>query len=40
MQEALELPAGHKSFGAMMLGYPKLKYHRIPLRITPRISWR
>lgn len=40
MQEALELPAGHKCFGAMMLGYPKLKYHRIPLRITPRISWR
>ncbi|SFG78852.1 Nitroreductase [Desulfotomaculum arcticum] len=40
MQEALELPAGHKSFGAMMLGYPKLKYHRIPLRTTPRINWR
>lgn len=40
MQEALQLPAGHKSFGAMLLGYPKLEYHRIPLRITPRISWR
>ncbi len=39
MQQQLELPAGHKIFGAMMLGYPKLKYHRIPLRISPRISW-
>ncbi|MBF0549369.1 MAG: nitroreductase family protein [Deltaproteobacteria bacterium] len=37
---ALDLPAGHGSFGAMMIGYPKFTYHRIPVRNTPRIMWR
>jgi nitroreductase len=26
--------------GAMMVGYPKVKYSRIPLRNKPRILWR
>ncbi len=40
MAEALELPAQHTSFGAMMVGYPKFKYQRLPLRNEPKISWR
>lgn len=40
MAQALDLPEGHVSFGAMMVGYPKFKYQRIPLRNEPRISWR
>jgi nitroreductase len=39
LQEALELPAGHSSFGAMMAGYPKFKYKRIPGRKEADISW-
>jgi nitroreductase/NAD-dependent dihydropyrimidine dehydrogenase PreA subunit len=37
--EALGLPAGHKAFGAVMVGYPKLKYQRLPLRNQPRVSY-
>ena len=40
MKEALSLPDGHVSFGAMMIGYPKFKYHRLPSRNAARISWR
>ena len=40
MQEALDLPEGHASFGAMMVGYPKFRYQRLPLRNEARISWR
>lgn len=40
MQEALALPVGHQSFGAMMLGQAKYKYRRIPLRNEPQIEWR
>jgi nitroreductase len=39
MQQALELPQGHKCFGAMMIGYPKYRYHRIPRRNSPKITW-
>jgi nitroreductase/NAD-dependent dihydropyrimidine dehydrogenase PreA subunit len=37
---ALLLPVGHKLFGGMMIGYPKVKYHRIPLRDEPKLTWR
>jgi nitroreductase/NAD-dependent dihydropyrimidine dehydrogenase PreA subunit len=37
---ALRLPAGHKLLGGMMIGYPKVKYHRIPLRNEPKLAWR
>lgn len=37
---ALRLPAGHKLLGAMMIGYPKVNYHRIPLRAEPQLTWR
>ena len=40
MAEALGLPQGHVSFGAMMVGHPKFKYQRMPLRNEPSVSWR
>ena len=40
MQDALDLPEQHVSFGAMMLGYPKFRYQRLPLRNEPQIIWR
>lgn len=40
MIEALPLPEGHQSFGAMMVGYPKFRYHRLPSRKPPSIVWR
>ena len=38
--EALGLPPGHAAFGAMMVGYPRFCYQRIPVRIRPRVTWR
>jgi len=38
--EALGLPADHLAFGAMMIGYPKFKYRRIPTRKRPRVTWK
>ena len=40
MQKALALPDDHTSLGAMMIGYPKYKYHRLPPRKEPQIMWR
>jgi nitroreductase/NAD-dependent dihydropyrimidine dehydrogenase PreA subunit len=40
MIEALQLPKGHQSFGAMMVGYPKHEFVRIPLRKDPQVVWR
>lgn len=40
MMEALSLPKNHQCFGAMMVGYPKFGYHRLPLRKSPGITWR
>jgi nitroreductase/NAD-dependent dihydropyrimidine dehydrogenase PreA subunit len=37
--EALGIPADHKAFGAVMVGYPQLRYQRLPLRKEPRITW-
>jgi len=33
------LPAEHRAYGAMMVGYPKFKYPRIPQRNPPRVVW-
>ncbi len=38
--QELALPEGHKAFGAMMIGHPKYRYHKIPPRTAPRIIWR
>ncbi len=40
MAEALALPDGHQCFGAMMVGYPKFSYKRLPTRKEPPITWR
>ncbi len=39
LQQALALPDGHAPFGALMLGYPKYRYQRIPPRRSPRVAW-
>ncbi len=39
MIEALPLPEGHKSMGAMMVGYPKFRYQKLPTRNVPTINW-
>jgi nitroreductase len=38
--EALGLPKDHLAFGAVMLGYPKFRYPRIPVRNRPRVTWK
>ena len=40
MAKELQLPEGNQCFGAMMVGYPRYTYSRLPLRNAPRISWR
>ncbi len=37
--EALGLPSDHLAHGAVMVGYPKLKYRRLPLRNAPRVRY-
>jgi nitroreductase len=39
LQQSLSLPEGYACFGAMMIGYPKYKYHRLPLRKEADITW-
>lgn len=39
VNEVIKLPKGHMSYGGMMVGYPKFKYHRIPLKNEPKITW-
>jgi nitroreductase len=39
LKEALGLAKDMENFGAMMVGYPKFRYHRMPTRNTPEISW-
>ena len=37
--QALKLPAKHKAFGAVMVGYPAYSYRRLPARRPPAVSW-
>jgi nitroreductase/NAD-dependent dihydropyrimidine dehydrogenase PreA subunit len=39
-QDIVDIPNRTSSFGAMLVGYPRYKYARIPLRNNPRIIWR
>jgi nitroreductase/ferredoxin len=39
LRKALDLPEGHACFGAMMIGYPKYTYLRLPPRREPVIKW-
>ena len=38
--ESMGLPEGHTWFFPMMIGYPKLRYHRLPERKPPVIHWK
>ena len=38
--EALGLPDHHRAYGAVMVGYPKFKYRRIPVRNSTRVNWK
>ncbi|HEY5997956.1 MAG TPA: nitroreductase family protein [bacterium] len=40
LQQALALPEKHQFCGAMMIGEPRYRYHRFPLRHEPEITWR
>jgi nitroreductase/NAD-dependent dihydropyrimidine dehydrogenase PreA subunit len=40
MQQELGFPEGNVNFGSMMVGYPKFKYQRLPLRNDAVIMWR
>lgn len=40
LQAALALPDDHQPHAAMMLGYPKYGYSRIPLRNRPVVAWK
>jgi nitroreductase/NAD-dependent dihydropyrimidine dehydrogenase PreA subunit len=40
LQAALALPAGEQFCGGMMLGEPRYRYHRLPQRPEPQITWR
>jgi nitroreductase/NAD-dependent dihydropyrimidine dehydrogenase PreA subunit len=40
MKKELSLPEGHVCYGALMIGYPQYRFHRIPLRDEARITWR
>ena len=40
MVEAIALPAGFAPYGALMVGYPRYKYQRIPSRQPARIIYR
>ncbi len=38
--QALGLPEQNEVYGAMLIGYPKYRYYRIPVRKEPPITWR
>ncbi len=40
LQKALALPAGDIFGGALLVGEPRYRYHRLPLRREPQITWR
>ncbi len=40
LQQALALPAGDVFNGALLVGEPRYRYHRLPARREPAITWR
>ena len=40
VREAVGLPEGHTYYYPMMVGYPKMKYVRLPERKAPKIVWK
>jgi len=39
MIKAIGLPEGQQLHGSLALGYPKYKYHRIPMRNPANVTW-
>jgi len=39
INEALGIPQDHRLYGAMIVGYPKFSYQRIPERNQPNVCW-
>jgi nitroreductase len=39
LKQFIYLPNGHRVYAALMLGYPRFKYHRIPPRQALKICW-
>ena len=39
LQHLLGIPDGHRLYGAMVAGYPKFKYQRIPARKQTKAVW-
>lgn len=39
LKQALGIPEKNRCHGALMLGYPNVKYYRTPLRRSPRVVW-
>jgi len=39
LKEAMALPKGHVTYGGAMVGRPKYKYHRLPTRNVPQVTW-
>ena len=35
----LGIPAGHKIYGCVTLGFPKHKFHKLPSRKPPKVKW-
>lgn len=40
LQDAFALPDGHQFCGALLVGEPRYRYHRLPGRCEPAITWR
>lgn len=40
LTEALALPVGHKNYGVLLIGYPKVRFYRLPKRTPPPVLWR
>ena len=40
IKQGLAIPADHGCFGAMTLGYPKIRYERLVDREPPKVRWR
>jgi nitroreductase len=40
VRELVGIAEGHSHHYPMMVGYPKVKYHRLPERRQPRIDWK
>ena len=40
LQKYLGFPEGHDCMGALMIGYPKFTYQRLPLRNEAQVKWK